>query len=253
MNDFWFTFAAQIVNFLVLVALLRWLLYGRIVRAMHDRKAKIQNRLEEAEQWRREAEMTAHEHEEKVREIEQRREQMLESARGQAQEEGERWRREAREEVGRKRQQWEESFRRERRELLSEVRRQAGHAGVEAARRTLEQLADVDLESRICDRFAERLRELDGQQRDEIARHLGDGEDVVSIRSAFNVSQERRKRLRETLRETIGYNAAIEFEQASDLICGLELDVGGYRFGWNVKQFLHDLELEFDDKMEAES
>lgn len=253
MNDFWFTFAAQIVNFLVLVALLRWLLYGRIVRAMHDRKAKIQNRLEEAEQWRREAEKAAHEHEEEVRAIEQRREQMLEAARNQAQEEGERLRREAREDVDRKRRQWEEAFRRERRDLLSEVRRQAGHAGVEAARRTLEQLADVDLEARIWDRFAERLRKLDDQQRDEIARHLGDGEDVVSIRSAFNVSQERRKRLRETLRETIGYNAAIEFEQASDLICGLELDVGGYRFGWNVKQFLHDLELEFDDKMEAES
>jgi len=253
MNDFWFTFAAQIVNFLVLVALLRWLLYGRIVRAMQDREAKIQNRLEEAEERRREAEKTAREHEEKKREIEQRREQMLEEARNQAQEEGERWRREAREDVERKRQQWEEAFRRERRDLLSEVRRQAGHAGVEAARRTLEQLADVDLESRICDRFAERLREIDDQQRDEIARHLGDGEDVVSIRSSFDVSKERRNQLRDALREAIGYNAEVEFEQASDLLCGLELDVGGYRFGWNVKQFLHDLELEFDDRMEAES
>jgi hypothetical protein len=33
------------------------------------------------------------------------------------------------------------------------------------------------------------------------------------------------------------------------LICGLELDVGGYSFGWNVKDFLRDLEVEFSERL----
>ena len=49
----WFTFAAQMINFLVLVALLQWLLYGPIVRAMKKREEKIAGRLEQAS-WKRE-------------------------------------------------------------------------------------------------------------------------------------------------------------------------------------------------------
>ena len=51
----WFTVAAQIVNFLILVALLKYFLYGRIVDAMDRREQSIAQRWNLAEQ--REAEL----------------------------------------------------------------------------------------------------------------------------------------------------------------------------------------------------
>ena len=45
----WFTVLAQIVNFLILVVLLKYLLYNRIIKAMDEREGKIQLRLKEAE------------------------------------------------------------------------------------------------------------------------------------------------------------------------------------------------------------
>ncbi|MDT8272548.1 MAG: F0F1 ATP synthase subunit B, partial [Desulfomonilia bacterium] len=44
-----FTWGAQIVNFLILVALLRHFLYGRIVHAIDTRQEKIASRWDEAE------------------------------------------------------------------------------------------------------------------------------------------------------------------------------------------------------------
>jgi F-type H+-transporting ATPase subunit b len=45
----WFTVAAQIVNFLVLVALLKHFLWGRLVRAIDEREKRIAGRLSAAE------------------------------------------------------------------------------------------------------------------------------------------------------------------------------------------------------------
>ncbi len=50
----WFVVAAQIINFLILVALLKRFLYGPIVAAMTAREDKIAGRLKEAQQKRRE-------------------------------------------------------------------------------------------------------------------------------------------------------------------------------------------------------
>ncbi len=45
----WFTVLAQIVNFLILVYLLKRFLYGPIIRAMQEREKKIARRLQDAE------------------------------------------------------------------------------------------------------------------------------------------------------------------------------------------------------------
>ncbi len=153
MNIDWFTFIAQIFNFLVLVALLWWLLYGPIVRAMSQREEKIANRLAEANQKRDEAEHKISEYEKKIREIDQQSEQLLKDARREAHEEQQRLHTDARKEVDQKRADWHEAYRREQDALVSEIRRQAGRMGVTAARHALSQLADAELERRVCEVF----------------------------------------------------------------------------------------------------
>jgi F-type H+-transporting ATPase subunit b len=249
----WFTFIAQIVNFLVLVVLLRWLLYERIVRAMKRREETIAGRLEDAQLSRAEADKEAAQYQEMTLEIDAKREAVFQEARRAAEQERERLLEEARKEVDQKREEWHETLRREQDDLVSDLRRNVGKASVEAARRTLAELADADLETRMCDSFATRLRKLARQQREEIAQHLKNGDAEASIRTAFDVPDERRARLRETIRETFGYDADVSFQRSADLVCGVELEVGGYSFGWNVKQFLHDLELEFEERLKSTS
>jgi len=249
MNIDWFTFVAQIVNFLILVMLLRWLLYGPIVRAMQRREAGIASRLDEAEQRRREADEKAQQYERKNQEIDAKRQQLLDEAHREAQQESDRLRKDAREQVQSKRAEWLAAFEHEREELLAQSRRQAGRLATETTRRTLQQLADASLEEQMCAAFTSRLRELDDEKLEDVAAQLGNGQSDVLIRSTFDIPDQCRDRLRETVRDVFGKDARLSFETSPDLVCGFELDAGGYSFGWNVNEFLRALEHEFDERL----
>ena len=56
MNIDWFTLSAQIVNFLILLVLLRKFLYGPLRNVMQKREEKVTSRLEEARRKLDEAE-----------------------------------------------------------------------------------------------------------------------------------------------------------------------------------------------------
>jgi F-type H+-transporting ATPase subunit b len=251
MNIDWFTFFAQIVNFLVLVALLRWLLYDRVVDAMERREQRIAERHEAADRKQAEAEEKAEQWERKQREIDRRREELLDEARNEVNERRQQLLGEARREVDEKRRQWREAYRRERDDLLAQVRGQAGRASLEAARRSLSQLAGADLERHVFESFATRMRDLDEEKRQEVERQLDDGGAEAVVRSAFELSGEQKDRLREVLEETFRHETRISLQTTSELICGLELEIGGFSFGWSVKGFLEELEADFREQMES--
>ena len=80
----WFTVLAQIVNFLILVVLLKFFLYDRIIKAMDEREAKIRARLNEAKAKAKEAEQEADAFRSRNKELENKREAMLAQAKEEA-------------------------------------------------------------------------------------------------------------------------------------------------------------------------
>ena len=79
-----FTVGAQIVNFLILVGLLKYFLYGPIVSAMDKREEKIRSRLNDAERKKEEAEAERSGYEKERKEMEDQREKLLEEAEDEA-------------------------------------------------------------------------------------------------------------------------------------------------------------------------
>jgi F-type H+-transporting ATPase subunit b len=163
----WFTLIAQIVNFLVLVWLLKHLFYGRVIRAMNEREARIAGRLEEAE---------AH------------RQQLMDAARL---------------ETETAQAQWLEMLKRERWGLLQDFRERLGQEVFALTRHGLKELADADLEQQIGKVFVERLETLDAAEREAIVAAVRDSDHEVEIRTAFAVPEEARERLSQFLRQRL--------------------------------------------------
>ena len=92
----WFTFFAQIINFLILVVLLRWFLYEPIVHAMQQREERIADQLDRAKQERSEAETLAERYRSDQRKLDEQREKLLKEARKEAQQQREQWNKESR-------------------------------------------------------------------------------------------------------------------------------------------------------------
>ena len=166
----WFVFFAQIVNFLILLALLKRFLYGRIIGAMDAREAKIAATFSEAEQSREKARENALQYEQSLKELELTSAELINRARTDA----DAYRRElmekVRQEIDLVQTRWIETLCAERANVFQELRRLTGVEVYAIARQVLNDLADVALEERIAQVLAGRIETLEGEEREYFSK-----------------------------------------------------------------------------------
>lgn len=240
----WFTVAAQIVNFLILVLLLKRFLYGPIVQAMQEREQRVRSRLQQAAESRQIAQQEGDRYRRQQQELAAQREALLATARREAEASRRILLREAKAEVDAARSQWELGLQRDRQTLARQVSQHAGRQLIEVARRTLQDLADVDLEHHITDTFIGKLERLPDPEQSALRTTLAaDPQPQIVIQSAFALPDGQRDRLIVSIRQLWGERPAIQFEQSPDPIAGIELTTSGYHIAWTVAGYLEDLEL----------
>jgi len=246
----WVTVAAQIVNFLVLVWLLKRFLYGPIVRAMQRREQHIADRLGEADEKLQAAEEKAKAYEAKERELEGKREDLLRQARQEAEDYRKELRAEVEKEVEQERRQRREQLERERRDLVRELRRQVAEQFEALARRALQDLADRDLEAQIAEVFARQVADLDAEVRGDIAEAAGADDGRLAIYTAFDLPEPARERVREALQSAFGTHLEVEFSTDESLACGIELRAAGHSVLWSLDSYLEIFERRFAENLD---
>lgn len=243
----WFVLFAQLVNFLILLYLLKRFLYTRIIGAMNEREAKMAARFEEAARLKREAEEAARAYGEKNAALHSKAEKMLNEAREAANRRQKELMDSARREVDAIRQRWMETVLQEKAAFLDSLRQRTGKEVYATARRILAELADADIEERMVAVLSERIRSLDPQAREKIRRALEDSEEGVRVHSAFPLAPEGRQRLAAAIRELSGKpETAIVYQESPELIGGIEFLAPGHRIAWSVSDYLDRLEESFD-------
>jgi F-type H+-transporting ATPase subunit b len=237
------TVAAQLLNFALLVLLLRHFLYRRITDLIDARQLEIAERLEAAARARAEAEEEASRHRQLRQSLDEERDVLLARAGDEARERGELLLASARADVGRERAEWRHALRREQEAFRRDLREQAAAAMLAAVRRALRDLADVDLERRAVDTFRQRLEAAAG---DDAVRAALAGAASCVIRSAIALDDVDRDRLAAIVRERLGVTTTPRFEQVPDLVLGLQLVAGDHVIGWSVSDYLAALEEAVD-------
>lgn len=240
----WITVAAQIVNFLVLVWLLHRFLYGPIIRAMENREHRIASRLQEASDEREAAIAEATRYQEMQEDLNARSEAMLQEARIEAENVRRSLQKEAHEEVAELRREWEKSLTDEREEFVTEVRRQIAEAFIALARRALADLADETLEDRVANRFLSAIGDLKEKQLNSLRAASTNAGAVVTLRSTLPLATKRRRELEASVKRALARDVPVRVEENPDLMCGIELRVGGQMVRWSLDSFLDDLEVE---------
>ena len=234
----WITVSAQIVNFLVLVWLLKRFLYRPVIAAMDRREQRISDRLSQAQQRERKAEEASENYRARQHELERAREDLLAEARDEAGEEKRQLLEQARDEVDEQRRQWRRQVEQERQEFMEGLRRRAVESIQAIARRALGGLADSELEERIVQRFIGQLKSADKDTRNALA--AGDG--PVRIHSGFALDSSVRGRLTRAVHELLGGDVDVDYGQDEALLCGIELRRGERRLSWNLADYLDELE-----------
>jgi len=243
----WFVLFAQLVNFLLLIYLLKRFLYTRIIQAMNEREAKITARFEEAERLKREAEEAARTYQEKNLSLQGQAEKMLNEAREAANRRRKELMDQAREDVDSIRQRWYETVLQEKASFLESLRQRTGKQVYAIARQVLADLADTAIEQKMIDVLTERIRSLDPDEREKIRSALEDSGEGVIVQSAFTLAPEDRQRLAAAIRELTGKpDTVIQYRESSDLVNGIEFLASGHRIAWSINDYLDHLEESFD-------
>ncbi|NVM23806.1 MAG: F0F1 ATP synthase subunit B [Desulfobacterales bacterium] len=247
----WFTVVAQVINFLILVWLLKRFLYGPIMRAMDKREEKIASRLEKAENKRREAEQEAQDFRQKNVEFDGSRQAMLLEAKEEANDEKKALTNEIRNEIQRMRTNWYEAIDREKAEFLQELRRRTVRQTWAVARRALMDLASADLEQRMVDLFVERIQKLKEDELETLRKSAGQADYKAQVRTAFEIPHQTAQKIVNAFRNQVSDRIDVQFETYSDLICGIESKVHGHKIAWSLDDYLGALEESLIEALEG--
>ena len=243
----WFTVGAQVVNFAVLVWLMKRFLYRPVLNAIEKRRREIASALAEAEADKEEARREREEYRRKNEELERQRTALLEGARQEAGEERARLLDEARGDAEELRASHREALRLEMQRQEDEIASLVRGEVLAIVDKALADLAGSSLDERIGEVFCRRLRELDAGTREKLSAAMDDHADPVVVRSAFRISDAVQKNLREALNESVP--AEVVFLTDPDMAGGFEILFGEQKLSWNIAGYLEGLRERVDDML----
>jgi F-type H+-transporting ATPase subunit b len=236
----WPTFFLEIINFLVLVWILKRFLYKPVLEAIAQRKAVIDKTLSDAKAGRADAEALVGQYQNRladwenekerlrlgvVEEISAQRAQMMAALDNSLQQEREKAR-----VLGERR--------------LNELQNKAEDVGiangVQFTARLLSRAACPELEARLIDLALEDLPLLPAEQMNSIRSVCQQAGFRVKVTSAFPLSAAQRGAVVQRLKEITQENIAVEFTEDSGLLAGLRIGIGP----WILRVNLDD-ELKF--------
>lgn len=251
----WFTFFAQIVNFLIVLFVLRRFLYRPILSVMAEREAQIAARFEEAEELAAEARAEAESSRKEREELQARREALMQQAAQIAEQRRNALIDDARAEVEDLQKSWYAAVEYEKEHFLQELRVRMGETVYNIARDALTDLAGADLEEAIAEAFLQKVSERSF----ETSAVDGEGpesEGVVIVRSAFELPPGLKERIRDALTNSEVVEDAddgdsakmpVAFTRGPDLICGIEAQFSNRRIAWSIRDYLDS----YAEKLEA--
>ena len=238
----WFTVAAQSINFLLLVWLLKRFLYKPILSAMDAREQRIARQLQDAEAQKHEAEAQSRGLRAANEEFARQKQALLDQAKAEAEDTRERLTEEARAEIEARRLRWRESLREEENALQAEITSCVQEEIMAISRHALHDLAGIELEQQIAAAFVCRLKKLDDHEREHLASDVKISEKPMMIRSAFDLPPAIRLEIESVVREVLGPHLTVGYERVPGLIAGVELSSGGRKISWSISGYLSALE-----------
>ncbi|MGZ4971767.1 MAG: F0F1 ATP synthase subunit B family protein [Limisphaerales bacterium] len=242
----WFTVGAQFVNFIVLVALLKWLFYRPILNAMAAREERIASALRDAAGKNAAAEAQLNAVQKQEQEIQNNRARLLKTAADEAEASRLKLVTTAKEEVTAMRQRWVEAAQRDKERVEHELVGTLQSELLALVGTVLRDLSGTQLEDAIAKRFVAQLKAIAPGDK---ARMRSDSKSPPVIRSSFAMPQQSQHELQEVVEQELGAGT-VRFETAPDLVCGVELATEGHKLSWNVQDWLRSFERSLQESLD---
>lgn len=247
----WFTVAAQAINFLLLVWLMKHFLYKPVLRAIDAREKRIEEQLADARAQKMEALEEKEEFQRKNEIFDQERTELMNAAAEEAKSEKMRLLEEARASAEELQAKWREGLEKDASRLEEDFQSRVRKDVFFIVRKTLSDLAGEELEGKIIDLFLRRLEAMDEETRTSLAPVSKDPDESVQLRTAFPLTEKQQKRIAQEVKRLFALKGEPKFTVEEDLLAGIELSAKGQKISWTIDDYLLSLRESVEDLMKV--
>lgn len=244
----WFTVIAQIVNFLILVWLLKRFLYKPVLKAIDERGKKIASQLDDAAAKQAEAIKEQQLFRQKNEDFENERASKMKEAYEEVNAEKTRLFEEVRQESTIMRSTYEDSLKQHEKELSHEIKRKTKTEVFAIAGKALADLANVKLDEQVVTVFIKKMMELDENNKANFKNALINNNKPIRMKSAFELSGPAKQELEKAIEGISGQINDIQYLLEPELVSGIELDTESYQLSWNIESYLESLRMDSKTK-----
>jgi len=237
----WSTFLLEIVNFLVLVWILKHFLYKPVRDIIAQRQSGIEKQLAAAQQQQDEAARLQTQYEHRLAEWEQERRQARDTLSQEIDAQRTAQLAALQTELSQAQEKAQVSAAHRAAELERELELRALQQGAQFAARLLAETASPQLEARLLERLLKDLAALSSDRVNALRTTWGNHPEYISVTSAYPLADAQRQRLEETLQQLTGQALPVHYREDTGLLAGIRISIGAWALHANVRDELQGL------------
>ena len=238
----WFTVIAQILNFLVLVWLLKRFLYKPILNAIDEREKKIESQLKDADNRESVAKKEQDEFKKKNEQFDQEKKERMDKAVVETNVERDKLMEIARNEAAELRVKLQKSMSEMQESLNRDIAQKTQQEVFAITRKTLADLASQSLEEQSTTLFIKRINELKKEEKQQFIKAFKSESSPILIGSAFDLPKKQQSEIQKAVSEILGTETHFQFKTTPEIISGIELTSNGYKVAWSISEYLNSLQ-----------
>lgn len=234
----WSTFILEIINFLVLIWILKRFIYKPVLNVIAQRRTTIENQSAEALRLHEEATDLKNQYQNRLSDWEQERQQARDAVNQELEIEKARQLQALQEVLNQEREKTKTADESRRIESVREIEHQALRQGAEFASRLLNMASGPDLERRLISLLIEELGTLTPQQILSIQNRWGDTPESIKICSVYPIKEKQKQLLETALTDILGKSLPLDYSERPELVAGLHISIGAWVLQANVRDEL---------------
>lgn len=238
----WFTVIAQVLNFFILVWLLKRFLYKPVLNAIDEREHKIASQLQDADAKEKKAIKEQAEFKKRNEMFDQEKKGLMDKAVAETNEEKEKLLEAARNEATALRSKLENSLKEMQENLNRDIAQKTQQEVFAIARKTLADLASLSLEEQSANIFIKRLQDLKKEEKKQFMEAFKAGSNLILVQSAFDLPKKQQSDIQSSVNEILGSKTQFQFKTSPEIISGIELTSNGYKLAWSISEYLNSLQ-----------
>ncbi|KKL50020.1 hypothetical protein LCGC14_2309690, partial [marine sediment metagenome] len=240
-----------ILNFLILVWLLKKFLYKPILNAVNEREKKITDELKHADIQKADAQSAQDDFKKKNHDFDAHKKALLDKAVDDVRIEKQHLMDAAKKDAKALGSKLDKAYNEQQEQNSKEVSQNIQGQVFSITRKALADIASIGLEEQSVAAFIKNLKAASKEEKQQFIDAFTPNSSTILIKSAFDLPAKQQDELTTSINEVLSSKTSLTFKTDPQLISGIELSTNGYTMGWSFSEYLNALQKTISQDIKA--